>query len=280
MKLGYFGIGSGPCADPDVAARAAQTAEAAGLESLWTGEHVVLPDPRVPPSPVSPRFPMLDPTAVLSFLAGITERVKLGSGIIILPQRNPLVLAKELGSLDVLSKGRLLVGIGVGYLRPEFEALGVSFERKGPRTDESIDAMRALWIQEKPAFQGEFLAFEGIDAHPRPSQQPPPIVIGGHSQGAFRRAVERGNGWYGFALDVPAAARCIQGLRQAEARYSRPTELGPLELSVTPAVPLDADLVRSYEDLGIHRLIPMTPARSGDDVVAFIEKTSELASAP
>lgn len=275
MKLGYFGIGSGPCADPEVACRVAQAAEAAGFESLWTGEHVVLPDPQAPPSPAPPHFPMLHPSAVLSFLAGVTKAVKLGTGIVILPQRNPVVLAKELASVDVLSGGRLLFGLGVGYLKPEFDALGVSFEKRGARTDEYIDAMVALWSQDRPSFQGSTVSFDGVQAHPRPVQQPhPPIVVGGMSPGAFRRAVQRGNGWYGFALDLAAAERCLQGLAEAAKEFERPASLGPLEVSVTPIVPLDPDTVRRFEDLGVHRLIPLSMERDADALVGFIEKTA------
>ncbi len=276
MKLGYFGIGSGPCAEPDTAIRAARAAEAAGFESVWTGEHVVLPSPRVPPSPVPPEFPMLHPSTALAFVAAATQTLRLGTGIVILPQRNPVVLAKELASVDVLSGGRLIFGVGVGYLKPEFDALGVSFRDKGARTDEYIDAIRALWTQPAPSFKGRFVSFEGIDAQPRPVQRPhPPVVIGGMSEGAFARAVRRGNGWYGFALDVDATARCVEGLREAAKRIERPAELGPLEISVTPAVGLDRDTLKRFEDLGVQRLIPLSPARNGDEVVEFIERTAE-----
>src|SRR6478736_6808088 len=123
MKLAYFGINFGVCADPAVAQRVARAAEDAGLESLWTGEHVVLPDPQVPPSPSPPEVPFLDPAVSLAWVAAATTTIRLGTGIIILPQRNPAVLAKELASVDVLSKGRLVFGIGIGYLKPEFDAL-------------------------------------------------------------------------------------------------------------------------------------------------------------
>ncbi len=276
MKLGYFGIGSGPCAEPDAAIRAARAAEAAGFESVWTGEHVVLPSPRVPPSPVPAEFPMLHPSVVLAFIAAATQTLRLGTGIVILPQRNPVVLAKELASLDVLSGGRLIFGLGVGYLKPEFDALGVSFRDKGARTDEYIDAIRALWTQPAPSFKGRFVSFEGVDAQPRPVQRPhPPVVIGGMSKGALARAVARGNGWYGFALDVDATARCVEGLREAAKRIERPAELGPLEISVTPAVGLDRDTLKRFEDLGVQRLIPLSRARNGDEVVEFIERTAE-----
>src|SRR5437762_9765006 len=143
MKFGLFACNMGPCVDPKVAARVARAAEAAGFESLWAGEHVVLPDPQAPPSPMAPTDAILDPAIALTYAAAVTTRVRLGTGIIILPQRNPLVLAKELASLDVLSGGRLTFGVGVGYLEPEFRALGAPFEDRGADTDEYLAAMRA-----------------------------------------------------------------------------------------------------------------------------------------
>jgi probable F420-dependent oxidoreductase len=275
VKLGLFGINFGPCADPTVAARVAQAAEAAGFESVWTGEHVVLPDPQAPPSPAPPSTPMLDPAVALGFLAGHTRRIRLATGIIILPQRNPLVLAKELASVDVVSGGRLTAGLAAGYLKAEFDALGVSFERKGERADEAIEVLRTLWTQPKPSFRGEFWSFAGIQAHPMPVQKPhPPIVVGGHSPGAFRRAVRQGNGWYGFALDVERTRACVDGLEKARAEVARPASLGPLEIGVTPAVALDRDSVRRYEDLGVERLVPIARGRSADELVAFVEQTA------
>src|SRR5204862_4622605 len=135
----------------------ARAAEQAGLESLWTGEHVVLPDPQAPPSPLPPETPILDPAVALAFAAAHTERIRLGTGIIILPQRNPLVLAKELASLDVLSGGRLIFGVGIGYLKPEFDGLGIPFSHKGARTIEYLEAMLAMWTQPQPSYHGRFV---------------------------------------------------------------------------------------------------------------------------
>src|SRR5712692_8300444 len=123
MKFGIFGINMGPCANPATAAAAARAAEAAGFDSVWTGEHIVLPEPQAPPSPVPASTPFIDSAAALAFVAAHSPRVKLGTGIIILPQRNPVVLAKELSSVDLLSHGRLIVGLGIGYLQPEFAAI-------------------------------------------------------------------------------------------------------------------------------------------------------------
>jgi probable F420-dependent oxidoreductase len=275
MKLGLYGINLGPCADPETVASVAKAAEEAGFESVWTAEHVVLPDPQVPPSPVPAQTRLLDPAVSLAHVAAHTRRLLLATGIIILPQRNPLVLAKELASVDVLSGGRLIFGIGAGYLQPEFEALGAPFEDRGACTDEYIEAIRALWTQEAPRFEGRFVSFGGIDAQPRPVQQPhPPIVVGGMSPPALRRAVRQGNGWYGFALDLDATAACVAGLRAAEQRVGRPPELGPLEISVTPSVPLDADTVRRFEDAGVERLVPLALAGNAEDLIAYVERTA------
>jgi probable F420-dependent oxidoreductase len=275
MKFGIFGINSGICADPETAIRVAKAAEAAGFESVWTGEHVVLPDPQRPPSPVPPQMPMLDPAVALANLASETTTLRLGTGIIILPQRNPLVLAKELASVDVVSKGRLLFGLGVGYLRAEFEALGVSFDDKGARTSEAIEAIRAIWTMEKPAFEGNYFSFSGIQARPLPVQKPhPPIIVGGHSPGAYRRAVAQGNGWYGFALDWKKSQESIEGLAKAAEQVERPAELGPLEIGITPAVPLDRDAVARFAEMGVSRLVPIPIARTPDDMLAFVESTA------
>jgi len=275
MKFGLFGIGSGPCADPQTALAVAQAAEAAGFESVWTGEHVVLPDPQAPPSPAKPTFPMLHPSSVLSFLAGATQRIKLGTGIILVPQRNPVVLAKELASLDVLSGGRLLFGIGVGYLEAEFNALGVPFRGRGARTDEYLEAMQALWTMAAPAYSGKFVKFSGVQSYPRPVQKPhPPIVVGGMTPSAYARAVSRGSGWYGFHLDVEGTRAAIEGLAAAAKRVERPSALGPLEISVTPSIAVDADCVRAFEDMGVHRVVSQMRGRSKEDLLSFVEQLS------
>jgi probable F420-dependent oxidoreductase len=222
---------------------------------------------------------MLDTIAALSFAAASTERIKLGSGIILLAQRNPVVLAKELSSIDVLSKGRLLFGVGVGYVKGEFDAIGVPFEERGARTSEHIEAIRALWTQDKPVFEGKFTSFKGIASSPGPVQDPhPPIIIGGMSPAAYRRAVMHGNGWYGFSQTVEAAAESIEGLNAAAAAADRPAALGELAISVTPRGAVDADTVKRFEDLGVERLVllsrPDREAPLEDATVKFIEETA------
>jgi len=276
VKIGIFGINMGIGATPETAARVAKAAEAAGFESVWTGEHVVLPDPQVPPSPASPETPMLDPAVALGFLAGQTERLRLATGIIILPQRNPVVLAKELASVDVVSGGRLIAGVAAGYLKPEFDAVGASFETRGTRTDEYIDVLRALWTEEHPTFGGPTVRFAGIDAQPRPVQKPhPPIVVGGTSAPAFRRAVTRGNGWYGFLRDLDNAKADLAGLAEAQRAAGRSAGLGALEITVTPLPHIDLDTARGYQDLGVDRLALLPSNRDEERMLRWVDQTAE-----
>jgi probable F420-dependent oxidoreductase len=263
MRFGLFSINSHACTTAEAISRVARAAEAAGFESLWGGEHVVLPDPQAPPSPMAPTDPILDPVVALTHCAAVTSRVRLGTGIIILPQRNPLVLAKQLASLDVLSGGRLIVGLGVGYLEPEFRALGAPFEQRGAVTDDYLAAMRAIWTEPKPSHHGRFAAFANVQAHPQPVQRPLPVVIGGRTAAAFHRAVQQGDGWYGFALDVDKTKQAMDGLREAATRSPRPAHLGPLEISITPGrgVTVDAGTCARYAALGVHRLILMPSAK-------------------
>jgi probable F420-dependent oxidoreductase len=275
MKLGLFGMNLGACADPDVLAYVVKAAEGAGFESVWTGEHVVVPDPQVPPSPMAPRHPALDPLLALTWAASATTSVRLATGIVILPQRNPLVLAKQVASLDVLCGGRFMLGVGVGYLEPEFRAVGANFEQRGAVTDDYLSAMEALWYSEHPVHHGPFADFEGVDAYPRPVQSPIPVIVGGRTPAAFRRAVSRGAGWYGFFLTAEETSAAAAGLRQTADRAERRPDLGPLELTVTPRGRLTSELVAEFAEIGVTRLVPWPgPAASRDEIVALIDKAA------
>ena len=257
MKLGIFNMGTG-ISDPSSLRTIAEAAESAGLESLWCGEHVVLPKPRVAPSPADPEHHFLHPSVVLGYLAACTETLKLGTGIVLIAQRNPLVLAKEFASVDVLSNGRVILGIGAGYLRPEFDALGAPFHERGRRTDEAIDAMRALWNDENPGFEGQFLQFSGIDAHPRPTNPGGvPIHIGGHSEAALKRAAQRGQGWYGWMQDPEQTADHVRRLNELSEELGRANEMGDLEITITPPARLTADAVEQYAEAGANRLVSL-----------------------
>lgn len=277
MQLGIFGINSFTTHGPAATARLALLCEELGYESWWAGEHVVLPSPRVAPAPMRPEDPILDPLVHLSYVAALTERMVLGTGIIILPQRNPLVLAKQVATLDVLSGGRFQLGVGVGYLEPELRAIGVTMAERASRTDDHLAAMRALWYDDAPvAFDGAHTHFAGIDANPRPTRRIP-IVIGGRTAGAYRRAVEQGDGWYGFFLDPAQTAECLAGLAAAGERHERGPELDRLQISVTPVGPVTADTLAEYAALGVERLI-VYPAGARDEaaVEQFIREQAAV----
>jgi len=278
MELGLFSINMGPCSQPERLAVAARAAEAAGFDSLWAGEHVILPDPQVPPSPMAPQDPALDPLLGLCWAAAATSTLRLATGIVILPQRNPVVLAKQVATLDVLSGGRFTLGIGVGYLEPEFRAIGADFEERGAVTDEYLAAMQHLWEDEHPEFHGRFADFAGVDAYPRPVQRPLPIVVGGRTAPAYRRSVSKGHGWYGFALAPEDTAACLDGLRRAAEEVDRPAVLGELEITVTPRGRLTPETVTAFAELGVHRLVPM-PAPTPDGPQKAIERSREAVDA-
>ncbi len=287
MKIGLFAINYGTCGDPSAAVQVAQAAEAAGFESVWTGEHIVLPDPMLPSFPLPPETPMLDTIVSLTWIAAHTKRVRVASGIIVLPQRNPLLLAKELASVDVVSGGRLIVGVGAGWLEPEFNSLGVPMQGRGERMDDILRAMRAIWTMDKPEHHGPTASFSNVTAYPRPIQRPmPTVVIGGESPAALRRALTIGNGWFGFGLTVEETKKHIKGLKQAGEQHERPAELGDLEITVTPVGAFDRRSVEAYAAAGVHRLVLLPRPEASrdarhdpvplDDILRDIENVSEI----
>jgi probable F420-dependent oxidoreductase len=280
MQFGLHGINSRFCSDPAVASHVARLAEAAGFDSLWAGEHVVLPDPRTPDSGMDPDDPILDPVVALSYVAAKTERILLGTSVIILPQREPLVLAKELASLDVLCRGRLIAGIGAGYLEPELTAIGVPLSERGGRSDEYLAAMRAIWSGRRASFQGRFAAFSGITAYPLPVQRPGPrVVIGGHSEAAYRRAVTQGHGWYGWGQTPAEAAQIVAELRALETRLERPAELGRLQITVTPPgwpAWVDREEALRYAEAGVDRLVLTFGPLSVDEIERRIDVVANV----
>ncbi len=279
MELGVHGLNAKATLGPAETVKLAHHAEKLGYSSWWAGEHVVLPSPRRSDSPMEPTDPILDPLVHLAYVAAVTTTIELGTGIVILPQRNPVVLAKQAASLDVLSAGRLLLGIGAGYLEPEMTAVGVEMAGRGRRTDEYLDAMTALWTQQAPAYHGQYVAFDQVDAHPRPARPGGPrIIVGGHSPAAFRRAVARGHGWFGNGSQTDLVAH-LDGLRQAAAEVDRPARLGRLEITYLQLAPVtvNADAARRYADLGVDRLVvyPL-PLENPADVATFLEQHADL----
>jgi probable F420-dependent oxidoreductase len=251
-------------AEPDSARAIATAAEDAGFESLWTVEHVVVPADYRSQYPYDPSgkmpapddMPLPDPLIWLAYVAAATSRIKLGTGIAILPQRNPVIAAKEVASLDRLSGGRVLLGVGAGWLKEEFEALGVPFERRGQRLDEHIEAMRALWSGERATYEGELVRFEACTMSPRPEAGRVPIHIGGHTEVAARRAGRLGDGFFPGTTDTEHLAHILGVMRRAAEEVGR----DPDAIEVTTGGPLDVDGIRRLRDLGVHRLTIPPPA--------------------
>jgi probable F420-dependent oxidoreductase len=238
----------------------ADCAEAVGIESIWVSEHLVNADPREPPSPMDPEDPILDPVTSLAFLAGVTTTVRLGTGVIVLPLRNPLILAKELATVDVLSGGRLIFGIGVGYVEREFRGLGIPFEDRAARLEDYLAAIRAIWTEAHPAFEGTFVRVGGVQAHPHPMQRPhPPVVMGGYVPAVMRRTVRDADGWYGWGLDLEETAKRFEILRETAGLVERRAGLGPLEVTITPPGDVDVATAQRYAELGVDRLNLMLP---------------------
>ena len=257
MKFGLHSVNLHTCGYPDAAARIGRAAEAAGFESLWVADHVVLPDPPVAGRPMAPDMRLLDPIVSLTFLAAHTKHIRLATGVIILPQRQALVLAKQLASLDVLSNGRLIFGLGVGWCEPEMRSVGAPFAERGRVADDYLAAMRAVWTQPKPSYKGPYVSFDSVQAMPRPVQAPVPIVVGGRTAPAYRRAVTQGHGWYGFSMSVDDTQKVLAALRDTAKKQSRPAELGRLEISITPPgfdVP-DRATIDAYAAAGVDRLV-------------------------
>ena len=233
MRLGLHALGIGTGARREVIDAVAVAAEAAGFSTLWVGEHVVMVDrgaSRYPYAPdgriaVPADADWLDPMVALSFAAAATREIRLATGVLLLPEHNPVTLAKQAASLDRLSHGRLALGIGVGWSQEEFAALGVPFKRRGARTDEYLAAMRTLWREDPASFTGEFVNFADIRVNPKPARNGRiPIIVGGNSDAALRRAARTADGWYGFNLSGTAHASeritrlrsfCETGLRDA-----------------------------------------------------------------
>lgn len=206
-----------------------RAAEAAGFESLWGGEHVILPttiDSKYPYTadgkiPALPDTPIPDPLIWLAFAAAAAPTLRLGTCILIVPQRNPLILAKELATLDRLSGGRVELGLGVGWMKEEFDALGVPWERRGARNDEYIAAMRALWAGPQASFHGEFVDFESVTCSPRPVNGSIPIVVGGDSEAAIQRVACIADGYFPGEGDAQRLGELIRRVRDATERAGR-----------------------------------------------------------
>ncbi len=226
MKVGIMFANAGPFGTAEGGTTMARAAEAAGIESLWTVEHVVYPDDYGSTYPyddsgrmaMAPDTDLTDPLTWLTWVGAHTSTIRLATGILILPERNPVVLAKQLGTMDALTGGRVDLGIGVGWLREEFDAVGIPWERRGARTDEYVAAMRTLWDGDNVSFDGDFVSFDRVSSNPKPVDGSVPIVVGGHSKAAARRAGRLGDGFWPGKGDLDHLLDVMR--REAEA-YDR-----------------------------------------------------------
>jgi len=290
MKLGLAFANTGPFAEPEGLAQLAVAAEQAGIESVWTVEHVIWPSSYDSAYPYSPTGKMPgdktsaipDPLVWLSFVAANTTELVLGTGIVILPERNPLVFAKEVATLDRLSGGRLQLGIGVGWLEEEFDALGVPWDRRGARTDEYIRSMRELWASDDASFDGEFVSFSDVSSNPKPASKSVPFIIGGHSNAAAKRAGRLGDGFFPGKGTPGELREMVDVMNQAAADADR----DPSQIEITAAHPgLFGDdpvgAAQELADVGVTRTIaPAFMLLGSEGVEAKATELAERVVAP
>ena len=257
---------AGPFGQPEHLANLTRTAEEAGIESILTVEHVVVPvgyQSRYPYSPEGrmpgpENSPIPDPLLPLAYAAAVTTKLRLGTGVMILPQHHPIYVAKQLATLDVLSGGRAMLGVGIGWLREEFDALGIPFSERAPRTEESIRALRSLWKDQPEGFEGNFYRWGPVESNPKPVQPGGvPILVGGHVEGAARRAARCGDGYFPVGVDEQALPQRLAALADECGKVGR----DPGEIEITSSADVrDLDVVRRFEDLGVSRLVTAPPA--------------------
>jgi probable F420-dependent oxidoreductase len=275
VRIGLHALGIGPGADPAVIEAVARAADTAGFSTLWSGEHVVMVDRPDSPYPyasdgriaVPSDADWLDPLVTLAFVAAVTSRIRVATGILLLPQHNPLVVAKQAASLDVVSQGRFVLGIGIGWSREEFAALGVPFAGRAERTREFVEVMRALWREDVSSYHGQHVRFEEVRSYPKPVRDGRvPVILGGNSDGALDRVAGWGDGWYGFNLsrdELPGRmealeSRCRQAGRDpatvdvaVSLRDGHPREAARLaELGVTELVVVESPPDRAADAAG------------------------------
>ena len=287
MKLGIvmpIGLGNG---NPEFLAGLGPALEERGFESIWVPEHVVLFDEYASRYPLSKdgRIPMpadaglVDPFVALSFLAAGTKQLRLGTGVCLAGQRNPVYTAKYVADLDVLSGGRVDFGIGIGWLREEYEALGVPWAGRGARTDDHLQVMKSLWSDAVSAKVTASFELPACRMYPKPIQQPhPPVHIGGHSDAALRRVAQHGNGWFAMGHPIDELAQRLSALDAALSDAGR--SRADITVSVSPpadagAAPIDRELAARYVDLGVDRLIAPLFARRLDKMTALLDRTAD-----
>lgn len=289
MKFGFIPPHHWGVENPQDVLAVAKRAEELGFDSVWVNHHVLHT------GFVLDRLgsrPYYDTLTVLTYIAALTDKIRLGTSVIVLPYLNPIVLAKTLATLDVLSGGRLTVGIGVGGIREESVALGSNFAQRGAYTDEGIAIMKELWTEEDPSFQGRFYSFSGVKFSPKPLQKPhPPIWVGGHSPGALRRAARLGDAWHPSGLSPTELGKRLQDLKVQMSAAGRPmseitiaarTELDVLDSPVAePQEPMRGTpdqllrSIESYRNLGVTEMVLAVSTSDINRIYAVMEAFAE-----
>src|SRR6266849_1434680 len=281
MQVGYFAVGIGPTVDPEWVRTIATAAERLGFSTIWAPEHVVLLEQYASKYPYSSgKFPapadtpIADPFSTLAYAAACTSQIRLGTGICLVPEHNPVVLAKTVATVDRLSGGRFILGAGVGWLAEEFAALGIPFERRGARTREYVEVMRKLWTEPRSSHDGEFVKFEGVLSYPKPvAAKGVPVWFGGESAAALRRVAEYGDGWLGFKVSPAAAADKIRRIEEMLKANGR--RRSDVTLAVSPYTDrINADDLKRYEDAGADEVALLMRGRraSEAELIAGLEE--------
>jgi probable F420-dependent oxidoreductase len=279
MRIGLFAPLGNPFGTPEYIQTLGSAADERGFHSLWVAEHVVLFDQyasRYPYAsdgriPVGGDAGILDPFPALSFLAAVTRTIRLGTGICLVPQRNPVYTAKEVASVDWLSNGRFDFGVGIGWLAEEFQALGVPFEGRATRCREYLQLMQHCWTDPVSQFEGEFYSLPPCRQYPKPIQQPhPPIYFGGESDPALRRVADLGQGWYPFSIGPDELAERLRALDALLAKRGR--KRSDIHVLVCPYMHgADIDIVKRYRDVGADQVVLMVLGRDRDDLLKRLD---------
>jgi len=284
MRFGVHLVAAGKMIEGESIARVARRAEELGYDSLWVSDHIIFPTqlqsayPYSPDGklPLDPTNPLLEPFTVLSYAAAVTKTIKLGTSVIIVPYRDPLVTAKIVSSLDVLSGGRFIFGVGVGWLEEEFRALRQNLRDRAAQTREALLVMKACWTQDSPEFHGKFFDFSGIKFAPKPRQKPyPPIWFGGNSPSALKRAVEHGDGWHAVWETPEEVSEKARILRDLCTNAGKNFADFPLTINVNNRVPYTIENVKKYEAAGISMMF--IPRSFQADVNTMIENMENFA---
>lgn len=282
MKFALIPVNIG-VEDAETITQVGRKAEEVGLESVWTFEHVIVPIDYASKYPysgdgkmaVTPETNFVDPLLALTAIAANTKTLRLGTGVNILSQASPLYLAKQAASLDLISGGRFMLGVGIGWLREEFDALGVPFERRGARFDDYLQAMRKVWSGDVVEHKSDFVQWTGFKSHPLPVQQPFPVHIGGSKGKAFDRIAKYAEGWFAPTANIDQLSELLKPLEQACLACDR--DVKTVEISAMWVPPMeDVSLIPRYEDLGVDRLIVPLQALGTANPVEATEKLGEL----